>query len=294
MAVYHEIVCEQALEQPRIPHDGQAELTPYLGCEHGCAYCYLAGLRPAQPGADAFDDVFIKTNVLEKLEKELARSTGQVIVHVGSLTDCYQPAEQTYALMPELLRLLLRYRVPMTLCTQSTLLLRDYDLIDALSRETYVEIAPSVTAVDESLQRKLEPHSASTTARLDMLRMLRQTHAVLGVQIAPVIPYLTDAQEDLVFLLHAAHALEADYVQSTMLYLRGAAKERFFTWVAREYPQLEEDFRRLYKTGGAERHYKNAYYERFHTLRKQLGLADHPRKLQRAMLQPETTQITLF
>lgn len=294
MAVYHEIVCEQALEQQRIVHDGQVELTPYLGCEHGCAYCYLAGMRPARSGADVFEDVFIKTNLLEKLERELAQSTQQVVVHLGSLTDCYQPVEQTYALMPELLRLLQRYRVPMTLCTQSTLLLRDYDLVDALSRETYVEITTSVTAVDEYLRRKLEPYSASTAARLDMLRTFRQTRAVIGLQVAPVIPYLTDTEDNLSSLLHTAHALDADYVQSTMLYLRGATKERFVAWIAQEYPELEEDFRRLYKTGGAERHYKNAYYERFHALRKQLGLANNPRKLQREKMQPETTQITLF
>lgn len=294
MAVYHEIFCEQALEEQRIPHAEHAELTPYMGCEHGCVYCYLAGMRPVQVGADAFADVFVKTNLLEKLERELAQSTRQVIVHLGSLTDCYQPAEKTYALMPDILRLLLHYRVSMTLCTQSISLLRDYDLIDALSRETYVEISTSVTTTDEPLRRKLEPRSASTAERLEMLHTFRQTNASIGLQIAPVIPYLTDSDDNLSSLLHAAHALDADYVQSTMLYLRGATKERFFAWTAREYPQLEEDLRRLYKTGGAERHYKNAYYERFHALRKQLGLADNNRKIQREKMQSETTQITLF
>lgn len=291
MAVYHEIVCEQALEEQSA---SRAALAPYRGCEHGCAYCYLAGMRPIQAGADAFADVFIQKNLLEKLEEELSQRTKQTIVHVGGLTDCYQPAEKIHALMPEILKLLLRYRVPMTLCTQSTLLLRDYDLIDALSRETYVEISTSVTTLDESLQRKLEPHSAPAADRLDMLQALRQTGAATGLQIAPAIPYLTDAEEQVSALLQAAHACGTDYVQSTMLYLRGATKERFFAWMGRAYPQMEEDFRRLYKTGGAERHYKNAYYERFHALRKQLGLADSPRRIQRDKMGEETAQITLF
>ena len=99
-----------------------------------------------------FSTIYKKDNIAEQLERQLASPSwkGEVI-NLGGVTDNYQPWEAENGMMKEVLEVLIKYRNPCIISTKSDLILRDYELIDRLSRLTYVNIASTITCVDEDL-----------------------------------------------------------------------------------------------------------------------------------------------
>jgi len=133
---YQEIVCTQALTKLKrsIPYGW--DLNIYRGCCHNCTYCY-AIYSHAYIGEQNFSKVFVKSNIVEILEKELRNpSWNREIINIGGVTDSYQKAESELKIMPEVLKLLIKYKTPAIISTKSGLLLRDYDLIAELSKIT--------------------------------------------------------------------------------------------------------------------------------------------------------------
>ena len=173
--VYKEITAQSALNKlkRKIPYGW--DLNIYRGCGHGCRYCYAMYSHDYLDGEKDFHrDIFVKTNIVEQLEKELkSESWNREVINIGGVTDSYQPAESRYRLMPEILKLLIKYKTPAIISTKSDLVLRDYELIDELSQITYINIAATITTVDETIARKIEPGSASPSDRFKVLKESR-------------------------------------------------------------------------------------------------------------------------
>lgn len=296
MAHYQEMQVKSALYAPKRKLPYRWEIDPYRGCTHGCKYCYAVGSHRYLDGANFYEDIYVKTNLAEQLERELSRpGWKRETVCIGGVTDAYQPAEAQYRLMPDILRLFIRYRTPAIICTKSALVLRDYDLIDELSRLTYVNIAETVTTMDEAVRRRLEPNGAPSARRIEVLRTFRKTNASIGMHIMPIVPRLTDSSENMEALLSAAKEADVHYVLPGMMYLRGDTRGVFFEFIAREYPALLDELRTLYKTGGAERHYKTAFYEMFGELRRRYGLSsNYTKPMQERLPQEDDGQLSLF
>ncbi|MFP4177409.1 MAG: radical SAM protein [Acholeplasmataceae bacterium] len=195
--VYHEIGCSQALNKlkRRMPYSW--DLNVYRGCQHGCVYCYARHTHDYLGSDDFSNDIFIKTNIVERLEKELSHPNWRKeVINIGGVTDSYQPAEEHYRIMPDVLRLLIEYRTPAIISTKSDLILRDYDLIDALARITYVNIAVTVTTMDEDLRARIEPDAVESYRRFNVLKAFANTSASTGLHVMPIIPHLTDGPEN--------------------------------------------------------------------------------------------------
>ena len=191
MPCYHEIICKSALNplRRRIPYAWDINL--YRGCQHGCAYCYA--IYDHNDPCRFAQDISVKVNLPEVLDYELSRpGWKREIVNLGSVTDSYQPAEAHYRLMPEVLKLLIKYKTPCIISTKSDLILRDYDLIDQLSRITYVNVAETITCMDENVRRNIEPGAAPSARRFEVLKAFSGTNASTGLHFMPIIPYLTD------------------------------------------------------------------------------------------------------
>ena len=121
--------------------------------------------------------------------------------------------------MPQILKLLIKYKTPAIISTKSELILRDYDLIEQLSRLTYINVAETITTVDERIREKIEPGSASTTARFAVLKEFRKTNASIGLHVMPIIPFLTDHEANFTELFAHAKTCGVDYVLPGTLYL---------------------------------------------------------------------------
>jgi len=249
-------------------------LNIYRGCEHGCKYCYAIYSHDYLNNGNYFSEIFVKSNIVEQLEKELS-SPGwkREVINIGGVTDSYQPAEAEYKLMPEILKLLIKHKTPAIISTKSDLILRDYDLIDNLSRITYINVAATITTTNEELRKNIEPGGYDSAKRFEMLKTFRKTNASVGLHVMPIIPYLTDNFENIDSLFYNAKESNVHYVLPGTLYLRGKTRSVFFDFIKQQFPHLYENLLALYKTGGAPVEYKNGLYKMVNMLRDQYGLS---------------------
>lgn len=273
-ATYSEMCVSTALTQlkRKVPYGWDLNL--YRGCEHGCQYCYAMYTHDYLAGGDFFTDIHCKTNIIELLDKALSSPNWKrEVVNIGGVTDSYQPAEAQYKLMRDVLKLMIKHKTPAIISSKSSLILRDYDLIDELSRLTYVNVAQTITTMDESVRKKMEPCSANSLSRFEVLKQFRKTNASIGLHVMPIVPYLTDSYENFDRLFAAAAEVKVDYVLPGTLYLRGKTRPHFFAFIEREYPQLLQPLKALYGTGGADKGYKDELYKRVNALRDQYELS---------------------
>lgn len=282
---YIPINCETACNKLKRSMPYKWDLNIYRGCEHACKYCYGIYSHKYINSNNYFEDIYVKTNIIEKLEKQLSSSKWKrEVINIGGVTDSYQPVEAEYKIMPEILNLLIKYKTPAIISTKSDLILRDYDLIDKLSRITYINIASTITAVDEKTQKLIEPNGVDSMRRFKMLKEFRKTNASVGLHVMPIIPYITDNFENINSLFGYAKESNVHYVLSGVLYLRGITRGVFFDFIKKEFPDLFDKLSILYSTGSANKEYKNQLYKMVNQLRNKYSLSSSYAKIMKEKL----------
>lgn len=296
MPNYRQITCSVACNKlkRRVPFSW--DLNIYRGCEHGCKYCYAIYSHQYLNSEQYFDDIYVKTNIVEQLERQLSSpSWAREVVNIGGVTDSYQPIEKHYKLMPEILRLMIKYKTPCIISTKSDLILRDYDLISELSSITYVNVAATVTCMDESIRKKIEPNGAPSLKRFAVLKEFSKTNASTGLHFMPIIPLLTDGVENIDRLYSLACDCHVDYVLPGVLYLRGKTRTVFFDFIKQELPCLYEPLQTLYKSGGAGKDYKDRLYSIVNRVKEKYGLSSsYTKPMAEKMNRFQEQQLFLF
>ncbi|UWD47428.1 radical SAM protein [Clostridioides difficile] len=282
---YIPINCETACNKLKRSMPYKWDLNIYRGCEHACKYCYAIYSHKYINSNNYFEDIYVKTNIVEKLEKQLSSSKwNREVINIGGVTDSYQPIEDEYKIMPEILNLLIKYKTPAIISTKSDLILRDYDLIDKLSRITYINIASTITTVDEKTQKLIEPNGVDSMRRFKMLEEFRKTNASVGLHVMPIIPYITDDFENINSLFRYAKESNVHYVLPGTLYLRGVTRGVFFEFIKKEFPDLFDKLSILYSTGSANKEYKNQLYKMVDQLRNKYSLSGSYAKVMKEKL----------
>jgi DNA repair photolyase len=223
-------------ESPDIPFN--QSINPYQGCEHGCIYCYA---RPSHafldlsPGIDFETKLFAKPNAADLLRAELARP-GYVCdpIALGSNTDPYQPIEREWKVTRSILEVLAACDHPLTLTTKGALIVRDLDLLAAMAQKRLVRVFVSIAMLDKELARTLDPRAAAPRRRLEIVTALHEAGVPVGVNVAPVIPQLTD--KDLEAILEAAAAAGATHAGYTLLRLPREVAPLFRAWLDAHHP----------------------------------------------------------
>ena len=213
-------------------------VNPYRGCSHGCSYCYA---RPGHEylgmsaGIDFETKILVKRRAPELLRQFLARPkwNAETIVFSG-VTDCYQPAEREFRLTRGCLEVLAECRQPVGLITKNALITRDVDLLKELAAHQAVRVAISVTTLDQSLVRVMEPRTSSPAARLRAIETLAAAGIPTNVMIGPIIPGLTDSEVPAI--LKAASEAGAIGAYHTLLRLPTTVKDVFLDWIQRQRP----------------------------------------------------------
>ncbi|MGC0363949.1 DNA repair photolyase [Rhodococcus sp. 27YEA15] len=252
---FHEVLCKSALN--KLPEDSALPFTftvnAFRGCSHACRYCFA---RPSHEyldldaGLDFDSQVVVKTNVAAVLRKELARkSWKRDPVALGTNTDPYQRAEGRYRLMPGIIRALTESGTPFSILTKGTLLRRDLPLLKMAAEQVDVSIGVSLAIHNAELQKQIEPGTPSTRARLDLIRAVTDLGFSCNVMVAPVIPFLTDSNEDLDGLLAAIADAGATGVTVFPMHLRGSTRGWFLNWLSEQHPALIRRYRELYGRG---------------------------------------------
>ncbi len=256
------------------------DLNIYRGCNHGCKYCYAIYSHDYLNDGNFFDKVYYKKNIIEALERELSSSDWKrEIVNIGGVTDSYQQIEKELKIMRDVLKLMIKYKTPVIISTKSDLILRDFDLIDELSKITYVNIAFTITTMDEEIRKKLEPNTSPSLNRFNALKKFKETNASLGVHVMPIIPYLTDNKENLEEIYRLSSEIGVHYVLPGTLYLRGKTKPYFFNFIKEEYNNIYIKLIDLYKKGGAGKEYKDGLYKNINELKQKYNVSSNYMKI---------------
>jgi DNA repair photolyase len=223
-------------DSPDISFD--RSINPYRGCEHGCIYCFA---RPTHayvglsPGLDFETEIFVKEGAAQILERELS-APGYVAktLAIGSNTDPYQPVEKRHRIMRSLLEVLSRANHPVGIVTKSALIARDIDLLAPMAEKGLVKVAISVTTLEPTLARVMEPRAASPERRLETISKLASAGVPVAVMTAPIIPAINDSEiETILTRAHAAGAREAGYI---MLRLPLELRDLFSEWLVAHFP----------------------------------------------------------
>lgn len=223
-------------ESPDIPFD--QSINPYRGCEHGCIYCFA---RPTHafmglsPGLDFESRLFAKENAARLLERELsAKSYKPKMIAIGTNTDPYQPIERDHQLMRGILEVLERFNHPVGIVTKSALVMRDIDLLAPMAAKGLAKVYLSVTTLDRTLARRMEPRASTSQRRLEAVKALNEAGIPTGVMVAPIIPSLNDHEiEKILEAAKDAKAREANYI---FLRLPLELKDLFREWLQDNYP----------------------------------------------------------
>ena len=248
-ARYQEITCRSALNRVRgMPFEWT--LNPYRGCTHGCHYCYARRYH-TQFEMNADDEfasmILVKKNFVDILTRELARPSwsGEYIA-VGTATDCYQPIEGHYKLTRRAIAALLRARNPMGVVTKGPMIVRDRDLLVALSKITTCTVYMSVPTVDEEAWQRLEPGTAHPLQRLRAVRELVDAGVNAGVLMNPIVPGFTSSRAKLERTVKAIADHGARFVGCNVMYLQDGTRTHFMKFIEREFPSMLPRFERLY------------------------------------------------
>ncbi|MCY4222574.1 MAG: PA0069 family radical SAM protein [Thiotrichales bacterium] len=223
-------------DSPDLPFD--RSVNPYRGCEHGCIYCYA---RPSHaylgysPGLDFETRLVFKPDAAARLRAELGKpGYACAPIALGSNTDPYQPVERDLGITRAVLEVLAECGHPVMIVTKSARVERDLDILGAMAKANRCSVAVSVTTLDRSLARRMEPRASAPHRRLETIRRLAGAGIPTGVMAAPMIPFVNDAElESILEHARAAGALGASY---TMLRLPLEIADLFREWLAEHYP----------------------------------------------------------
>ena len=221
---------------------GEWGLNPYQGCEHGCVYCFARNTHNYwgySAGQDFERVILVKRNTVALLDEALSDPKWRASpLMVSGNTDCYQPVERVERLTRGVLELCWRYRHPVGLITKNRLILRDLDLLTQLAELNLVHVAISITTLDESLRRTMEPRTATAYQRLKFVRQLSAAGVPVRVMIAPIVPGLTD--HEIIDIAAAAAEAGARAINYTIVRLNGDIGEIFGAWAHERYPDRAE------------------------------------------------------
>ncbi|HEX3947883.1 MAG TPA: radical SAM protein [Acidimicrobiales bacterium] len=228
-------------------------INPYRGCSHACNYCFA---RPTHDylGLDIGEDferrIVVKVNAVERLRAEL-RSPKWAGEHIamGTNTDPYQSAEGKYHLTQGVVSTLAEHRNPFSILTKSTLILRDLKLLTAAARRTPVHLNFSIGTLDRQVWKLTEPGTPPPERRLSAVRKLNEAGIPCGVLIAPVLPGLSDGDEQVREVVEACVDAGAISVAAIGLHLRPGVREHFMGWLAGQRPDLIPLYERRFRRG---------------------------------------------
>lgn len=228
-------------------------VNPYRGCAMGCRYCYATYTHEFM-GIDTPEEfhatVFVKRGGHEGTSQSLRRAIRRGdLVALGTATDPYQPVEAHERVTRRFLELVAQHRgARIGITTKGALILRDVDVLRRIQERGTLSIHVSLVSTRAELLRRLEPLAPPPEVRLEVLRRLTDAGLAPSVSVAPVLPALTDAERDLDELFARVRDAGVQRLSWGFLFLRSPTKEKYLRWLAAEFPQYAEAYRRAYGT----------------------------------------------
>lgn len=170
----------------------------YKGCVHGCIYC---DSRSNCYNIENFDEVKVKENALEILEKELRVKKKKGIIMTGAMSDPYNSFEKEEKLTREALKLIDKFMYGVSIITKSDLVTRDIDVLSKIASHSSTTVNITITTADDELTKKIEPNAPSSKRRFEAIRKLSGRGINVGVLLTPTLPFINDTKKILLLSL---------------------------------------------------------------------------------------------
>lgn len=216
----------------------------YRGCQHSCIYC---DSRSECYRIENFDDIIVKINAPELLEKELRNKRKKWTVGTGAMSDPYMPIEKKYELTKQCLEIVEKYKFPLQITTKSNLILRDIKLLKNINK-IYTCVAITVTTADDELAKKIEPNSPLPSERLKALGILSSIGIKAGITMMPILPYIEDNKENIAEIVDKAKEYGAKFIiPSFGVTLRDKQRVYYYKELDRNFPGLRQKYEKKYK-----------------------------------------------
>ena len=225
---------------------GHWGMNVYRGCTHGCIYCdsRSACYRFTHP----FEDIEVKQNAPELLEKALKAKRQKAVIGTGSMSDPYMHCEEQLGLTRKCLEIICRYGFGAAVQTKSDRILRDIDLLAEINRKARCVVQMTLTTWDESLCRIVEPNVCGTRRRVEVLEAMREKGIPTVVWLSPVLPFLNDTPENIRAILEACVRAQVKGIVcfGMGLTLREGDREYFYAALDRHFPGLKQRYAAAY------------------------------------------------
>lgn len=246
----------------------------YRGCQHRCIYC---DSRSECYQIDGFDtDVLVKVNAPELLEQELAHKRMRGTIGTGAMNDPYMPVERKLRMTRKVLQVIEKKEFPVHIITKSDLVTRDIDLLIGIAR-TYASVSFTITCADDELCRQVEPFAPPTSARLRAMRALADAGLQTGVSLMPVLPFITDSEDNIRAIVEKAAEAGSSYIiPAFSVTLRDRQRTYYYEQLDRLFPGLANRYRCAY--GGrysADPTNGSRLWQVFKDACRATGLSDH-------------------
>ncbi len=216
----------------------------YRGCSHGCIYC---DSRSNCYHIDNFDVPKGKENALILLENELSKKKDKGVIGIGSMSDTYNPFEKEYEQTRGALKLISKYNFGVSIDTKSDMILRDIDLLKEINLKNNVIVKFTITTSSDELSKMIEPNVCVSSKRFQAIKILSDNGIFAGIMMNPVLPFITDSEENIKKIVKLAHESGAKFIHTYMgMTLRENQRDYYFKKLDILFPGLKDKYIKYY------------------------------------------------
>ena len=225
---------------------GHLGMNIYRGCTHGCVYC--DSRSRCYQFTHPFEDVEVKQNAPELLEKALQSKRRRCMIGTGSMSDPYMHCEEQLGLTRRCLEAIQKYGFGVAIQTKSDRILRDIDLLDEINHSAKCVVQMTLTTYDDDLCRILEPNVCNTKRRIEVLERMQARGIPTVVWLTPILPFLNDTPENVTAILQECVRVGVKGVIDfgTGMTLREGDREYYYAALDRHFPGMKERYIRMY------------------------------------------------
>ena len=218
----------------------------YRGCSHGCIYC--DSRSTCYQFSHPFEDVEVKQNAPQLLEKALQSRRRQCMISTGSMSDPYMPCEKSLRLTRKCLQVIKKYGFGAAILTKSDLIMDDIDLLDEINRKARCVVQMTLTTYDDNLCSILEPHVCNTQRRIEVLEKMKERGIDTIVWLTPILPFINDTRENVEAILNECVRIGVkgviDYGMG--MTLREGDRAYYYAALDKYFPGMKEKYIRTY------------------------------------------------
>ena len=227
-------------------NSGYYGMNIYRGCTHGCIYC--DSRSKCYQFTHPFEDIEVKRNAPELLEKALRSKRKKCMIGTGAMSDPYMHCEEELRLTRKCLEIINKYGFGAAVQTKSDRILQDIDLLDEINRSAKCVVQITLTTYDDDLCSILEPNVCNTKRRIEVLEKMQERDIPTVVWLTPILPFINDTTENITALMNECVRVGVKGIIDfgMGLTLREGDREYYYAALDKYFPGMKRQYIRRY------------------------------------------------